>query len=165
LTDLTKHEKAFLDTLKIFEGLSTCHRHKIAALIFRGSDLLTVNYNGVRQGEEHCEDLMRSGRLSYAEHREWSKVNEVHAEINAIEKVKKLNVSLKGTSIMVSKTPCENCFREIVKNGISSIIAVGFWNNPDTVYEKSDGNTTADISEAALSFNINYKLLETDDAS
>jgi deoxycytidylate deaminase len=57
---------------------------------------------------------MESGQLSYECHHEWSKSNEVHAEINAIQFARNYGLTTNDATLYVTHSPCKDCAEQIV---------------------------------------------------
>jgi dCMP deaminase len=85
-----------------------------------------MGYNGVPSEKKHCIDYWKETRGdNYAEtsnflvdHHEWSLINELHAEMNAILQSE---VSLKGTSLYTLYSPCIQCAKCIVSAKIKNV--------------------------------------------
>jgi dCMP deaminase len=110
----TWHETWF-DVCEVFARRSTCWKKQTAAAIVSSDNrLISIGYNGVASGELHCCDL--SPDPNY--HREWSKANEIHAEMNAILHCK---YSLHGTTLYTILSPCIECAKAIYVSGINTV--------------------------------------------
>lgn len=51
----------------------------------------------------------------------------VHAEISAIESAKKNNINLKGSTLLITMSPCLGCAKEIIKTGIVELNYMYEW--------------------------------------
>lgn len=56
------------------------------------------------------------------EHSKWSSNYEIHAEINAINKLTINQIDVKDCVLFVNYHPCENCAKTIISSGISNIV-------------------------------------------
>ncbi|NQV42671.1 MAG: dCMP deaminase family protein [Candidatus Marinimicrobia bacterium] len=93
---------------------STCDRKFVGAVIVRDKMILSTGYNGSIRGLPHCEEVgheMDNGHC----------VRTVHAEANAIVQAARNGVSIDGSDIYVTASPCYNCFKLIANSGIKRI--------------------------------------------
>jgi dCMP deaminase len=125
----------------VYATNSTCSRHKVSA-IFTDSEfrIIATGWNGVKSGEVHCDEIFLNGSKIHPEsgmsHSEWSKLNEIHAEINAINQLIASNQTETVVNLFVTKSCCENCSQtiiEMINSGkLSSLKTVYFneeWSN------------------------------------
>lgn len=130
LTHFDRHTHYFMKLAILNSDLSTCARHHVGAVLAcKNNRHLASGRNGVERGHTHCEDLMREGVLSYEDHQEWSKENEIHAEINAIEFCKEYGLPTEGTTLYVTHCPCPECTDAIIKAGIAKVVYLEPWTN------------------------------------
>lgn len=110
----------FTQIASIVSTRSTCQKHRVGCVIVDNHhEVVSTGYNGVRSGKTHCVDIIfPCDNLS---HREWSKKNEVHAEVNAISVAKKNRQSLHGCTLYTTHAPCFDCSTVIAQNGISKV--------------------------------------------
>lgn len=120
-------DKYFLDLLPMIASRSTCIRHKFGAIVARDNHLLTTGYNGAVSCATHCTDIGSCWRneLKIESGTRHEICSAVHAEQNAIVQAAKLGVSLKGSTIYISETPCIICSKMIVNSGIRKVILSG----------------------------------------
>lgn len=132
---LSRHELAFIEMLKPIESLSTCGRHQVGAIVYKDTEIFSMGYNGVAPGATHCCDLLSSGKLSVKDHRVWSLENEIHAEINAIQRAEERGAP-QFVSLIVSKTPCPACVLKILGSPLlfGKVIIKERWTNPGIQY-------------------------------
>jgi dCMP deaminase len=120
-----KQHKMFGDILRTIEHNSTCAKHSVAALLVKDSRIISMGWNGVTSAEKHCKDVWNGEDLSQEPqrtmHREWSRDNEVHAEMNAIAFAAKEGISTTGADLYVSLPPCSTCTHLILTSGIHRV--------------------------------------------
>jgi dCMP deaminase len=93
---------------------ATCARKHVGAVIVRDKTILSTGYNGSIRGLEHCDEvgcIMEDGHC----------VATVHAEANAILQAAKNGVSIDGSEIYTTASPCWGCFKLIANVGIRTI--------------------------------------------
>ena len=93
---------------------ATCMRKHVGAVIVRDRTVLSTGYNGSVRGLPHCEDVgcvIEDGHC----------ITTVHAEANAILQAAKNGVSIEGSELYTTASPCWNCFKLIANAGIRVI--------------------------------------------
>ncbi len=75
-------DKAFMQCAVAVSELSTCIKYKVGCVLTADRRIVATGYNGSRCGEPHCCDV------NPADHREWSRKHELHAEQNAVIQLK-----------------------------------------------------------------------------
>lgn len=119
-----KDKKVFMKIAKLFATQSTCQKHQVGAVIVdRENKIVSIGYNGVASGVIHCEDreFTKPG-----EHHEWSNVNEIHAEVNAILQADRNR--LKGSTLYCTLGPCNDCCKIIIASGIETVVYMEEYN-------------------------------------
>ena len=99
---------------------ATCPRKHVGAVIVRDKTVRSTGYNGSIRGLEHCEDvgcMMEDGHC----------VATVHAEANAIIQAAKNGVSIEGSEIYTTASPCWGCFKLIANAGIRCVFYGEFY--------------------------------------
>lgn len=56
------------------------------------------------------------------DHSEWSRVNEIHAEMNALLFASKHGLSVNGATMYVTLSPCCECAKAIAQSGIKTLV-------------------------------------------
>lgn len=99
---------AFLISLR-----STCIRGKVGCLILRDKRIIATGYNG-NINHSPCHEAGCNIESSCQ--------NAMHAEANAIAFAAKAGVSLAGTTLWCTHSPCINCARLIIQAGIAEVV-------------------------------------------
>lgn len=76
-------------------------------------------------------------------HHEWSKQNEVHAEINAITKLAASAESAKGATAYVTLSPCRSCALALIQSGVKRVVF-------KDAYSKSSSSDLFTVSNTKL---------------
>ena len=102
---------------------STCAKVKVGSLIITKSHIPVF---GANQGisnciKEGCRRIKLYGNAS-KEHRLPSDCDAIHSEIDAICTAAKQGTRLQGSTIYVTRYPCEACARAIAAAGISCVV-------------------------------------------
>lgn len=139
---------------------SKCVSHQVGAIIVKDDRIISHGYNGSPAGQINCcelyspqvrPDMWINGHLTMvgrAEHHTFSSNNEIHAELNAILFAVKHGISIEGTTLYCTLTPCKDCAKSITQSGIKRI-----------VYDKAYDKNTDDWSDILTSAGINVEQL------
>jgi dCMP deaminase len=116
-------DKYFMNIANLVAERSTCNRAKIGAVIVKDRNIIATGYNGSPAGLPHCTDV---GCLVYISRNPGGEEEEncfrtIHAEINSIAQAAKHGVSIDGSDIYVTASPCIHCLKVIVNVGIKNI--------------------------------------------
>ena len=110
--------------------LSYCKRRQVGALIVKDKMIISDGYNGTPSGFENiCED-----------DEGYTKWYVLHAEANAIVQAAKNGVSINGSEIFVTASPCYNCFKLIANSGINRIYYDEFYRDDGIIKYASEAN-------------------------
>lgn len=94
----------------------TCDRKKVGAVISSSGRPNVVGYNGSAPGDPHCIDvgciIGPDGGCTRTQ----------HAEANAIAYAARHGISLMGSELHVTISPCLSCAKLIVSAGIKAVI-------------------------------------------
>jgi dCMP deaminase len=123
--------------------LSTCSRVQVGAVLVVEDRPLLSGYNGSPKGHEHCidiyqakfeefkdsnlyndetfEDFMKLPNIR-EEHGRFSRLHEIHAEINIISQAAYKGLATKGGKLYITHSPCNDCCKSILTAGIKEIV-------------------------------------------
>lgn len=108
-----KYVRAFMDMAERFGQTSESTRLKVGALLEKNGNVIALGTNGTRAGwfTNKCED--EQGNTS-------PQVR--HAEIAALDKLRRSSETSVGSTLFVSHACCLPCAVEIVEAGIEKVI-------------------------------------------
>ena len=89
---------------------------KVGACIVKDNKIISTGYNGMPSRSEHGIYPWTKGDTDPTKNKYFYVV---HAELNAILNSEK---SLKGSTLYVTKFPCNECAKAIIQSGISKVI-------------------------------------------
>ena len=89
---------------------------KVGACIVKDNKIISTGYNGMPSRSEHGIYPWTKGNTDPTKNKYFYVV---HAELNAILNSEK---SLKGSTLYVTKFPCNECAKAIIQSGISKVI-------------------------------------------
>lgn len=122
----------FMKTAFMLAENSQCVSHRVGAIIVKDSRIISIGYNGTPPGMMNCNELFDK-EFDRAEHNRWSSQNEIHAEMNALAFAAKHGLSVEGCDMYVTISPCNDCLKNLVMNGIENVY---YYKR----YDKSDMN-------------------------
>jgi len=106
----------------IARNRSTCANIKVGCVISKDNRIVSIGYNGVPSGFKHCSEIWDNSLEHFkSKHSEWSNINEIHAEMNAILFAAKNGINLNGTKLYTTYSPCVNCAKNIQAVGVTHV--------------------------------------------
>ena len=137
-------DEMYMELAHNMAKLSTCSRVNVGAiLVLEGRPVLS-GYNGSPSGHRHCKDIYLEKYQKYIEsvggktnftfedymrlpevredHGKFSRLHEVHAEINIISQAAYKGLSVKGGKLYITHSPCNDCCKSILTAGISEVL-------------------------------------------
>jgi dCMP deaminase len=116
-------DEYFLKIASVVAERSTCRRHHMGAIAVRDKHILTTGYNGAPAGAKDCLELgclrdeqgIPSGTRTEV-------CRAIHAEQNVIIQAGLHGVSLEGSTVYCTHTPCVLCAKMLVNARISRFV-------------------------------------------
>lgn len=129
-------DTTFMKICDIIKDRSVCVKYRTSAVVIKNTQIIGTGYNGtLTKMEECCERWenywhMNNIKIPYAEwiktvefrnlHSQWSALNEIHAEVNALNCVSKNDID-DTCAIYVYYSPCDQCAKQILSYGIKNL--------------------------------------------
>ena len=123
---------------------STCRRHHMGAIAVRDKHILATGYNGAPSGLKDCLELgcLRDEQgIPSGERTEICRG--IHAEQNVIIQGSLHGVSLEGSTIYCTHTPCVLCAKMLVNAKIKRFVSFGRYS--DNTFEELFRNAGIEI--------------------
>lgn len=123
-------DEYFLKIASVVAERSTCRRHHVGAVAVRDKHILATGYNGAPAGSIDCLTLgcLRDElKIPSGERHEICRA--VHAEQNVIIQAALHGISLEGSTIYATHTPCMLCAKMLVNARIKRYVSFGSYNN------------------------------------
>jgi dCMP deaminase len=116
----------FLKTAYLLGQESKCVSRQVGAVIAKDKRIVSTGYNGTPPGFTNCNEhfLNYDPAIHREAHHIWSKMYEVHAEMNAIAFAAKNDIGIEGAEIYTILQPCDDCLKNIIAAGIKKIYYV-----------------------------------------
>lgn len=108
-----KYLNAFMKMTEVFAETSEAERLKVAACLIKNGNPIAFGVNGTLPGwnTNVCEDEDGSTKADVV----------LHAEIQALNKLRKINESSVGATLLVTHACCLRCAHEVVDAGVSTV--------------------------------------------
>jgi dCMP deaminase len=127
---------------------STCLRHHMGAIAVRDKHILTTGYNGAPAGAKDCLELgcLRDEQgIPSGTRQEICRA--IHAEQNVIIQAGLHGVSLEGSTVYCTHTPCVLCAKMLVNARISRFVTFGKYNDDRFIEIFREAGIKVDIKE------------------
>lgn len=114
----------FKEIVQIVARQSTCKRLQVGCIVVKNNRIISMGYNGVASGNEHCNEFFKDEIVDSEEFKEKHAVfskNEIHAESNAIAFSAKEGQSTNGCDLYTTHAPCIDCAKLIVQSGVKNV--------------------------------------------
>ncbi len=139
-------DEYFLKIASVVAERSTCLRHHVGAVSVRDKHILTTGYNGAPAGLKDCLELgcLRNERnIMSGERHEVCRA--IHAEQNVIIQAALHGVSLEGSTIYCTHTPCILCAKMLINARIARFVSFGRYADDAFIGLFKDAGIAADI--------------------
>ena len=133
-------DEYFLKVASVVAERSTCRRHHIGAVAVKNKHILATGYNGAPSGFKDCLELgCLRDEMNISSGTRQEICRGIHAEQNVIIQATLHGVSLEGSTIYATHTPCVLCTKMLVNARIKRFVSFG----------KYDDNAFVDLFEEA----------------
>jgi len=139
-------DEYFLKIASVVAERSTCRRHHVGAVAVRNKHILATGYNGAPSGLKDCLELgcLRE-EMNIPSGTRHEICRGIHAEQNVVIQASLNGVSLEGSTIYATHSPCRLCAKMLVNAKIKRYVSYG----------KYDDNLFIDLfREAGIEFGI-----------
>jgi len=123
-------DEYFLKIASVVAERSTCRRHHVGAVAVRDKHILTTGYNGAPSGLKDCLELgCLRDEMNIPSGQRHEICRAIHAEQNVIIQAALHGVSLEGSTIYCTHTPCVLCAKMLVNAKIERFVSFGQYND------------------------------------
>ena len=123
-------DEYFLKIASVVAERSTCRRHHVGAVAVKDKHILSTGYNGAAAGSKDCLELgCLRNELNIPSGERHEICRGIHAEQNAIIQASLHGVSLEGSTIYCTHTPCILCAKMLVNARIKRFVTFGSYND------------------------------------
>jgi len=123
-------DEYFLKVASVVAERSTCRRHHIGAVAVKDKHILATGYNGAASGLKDCLELgCLRDELKIPSGTRQEICRGIHAEQNVIVQASLHGVSLEGSTIYCTHTPCVLCAKMLTNAKIKRFVSFGKYND------------------------------------
>jgi len=123
-------DEYFLKIASVVAERSTCRRHHVGAVAVRNKHMLATGYNGAAAGLKDCLELgCLRDEMNIPSGERHEICRGIHAEQNVIVQAGLHGVSLEGSTIYCTHTPCVLCAKILVNAKIARFVSFGKYND------------------------------------
>jgi len=146
----------FLKIASVVAERSTCRRHHVGAVAVRDKHILATGYNGAPSGLKDCLELgCLRDELNIPSGERHEICRGIHAEQNVIIQASLHGLSLEGSTIYATHTPCVLCAKMLVNAKIKRYVSFGKYNDNTFIDLFRQAGIELDIKKRPSS-RINY---------
>jgi dCMP deaminase len=127
---------------------STCRRHHMGAIAVRDKHILTTGYNGAPAGAKDCLELgCLRDELGIPSGTRQEICRAIHAEQNVIIQAGLHGVSLEGSTVYCTHTPCVLCAKMLVNARIARFVSFGKYADDEFIRLFKEAGIKVDMKE------------------
>jgi len=141
-------DEYFLKVASVVAERSTCRRHHVGAVAVRDKHILATGYNGAPSGFKDCLELgCLRDELGIPSGERQEICRGIHAEQNVIIQATLHGVSLEGSTIYATHTPCILCAKMLVNARIRRFVSFGKYSDNSFVDLFQEAGIEVDIKK------------------
>ncbi len=123
-------DEYFLKVASVVAERSTCRRHHVGAVAVKNKHILATGYNGAPSGLKDCLELgCLRDELNIPSGTRQEICRGIHAEQNVIIQASLHGVSLEGSTVYATHTPCVLCAKMLVNARLKRYVSFGKYND------------------------------------
>ncbi len=123
-------DEYFLKVASVVAERATCRRHHVGAVAVRDKHILSTGYNGAPSGLKDCLELgCLRDELGITSGTRHEICRGIHAEQNVIVQASLHGVSLEGSTVYATHTPCNLCAKMLANAKIKRYVSFGEYND------------------------------------
>lgn len=141
-------DEYFLKIASVVAERATCRRHHVGAVAVRDKHILATGYNGAPSGSRDCLELgCLRDELGIPSGERHEICRGIHAEQNVIIQASLHGVSLEGSTIYVTHTPCVLCAKMLVNARIKRYVSFGSYDDDSFIDLFREAGIEVDIKK------------------
>jgi len=141
-------DEYFLKIASVVAERSTCRRHHIGAVAVGDKHILATGYNGAPSGFKDCLELgCLRDELGIPSGTRQEICRGIHAEQNVIIQATLHGVSLEGSTIYATHTPCNQCAKMLVNAKIRRYVSFGRYDDNSFIELFREAGIEVDIKK------------------
>ncbi len=141
-------DEYFLKVASVVAERATCRRHHVGAVAARDKHILSTGYNGAPAGLKDCLELgCLRDELNIPSGTRHEICRGIHAEQNVIIQAALHGISLEGSTIYCTHTPCNLCAKMLVNAKIKRFVSFGRYDDDSFVELFREAGIGFDLKE------------------
>ncbi|HEX78627.1 MAG TPA: dCMP deaminase family protein [Dehalococcoidia bacterium] len=141
-------DEYFLKVAAVVAERSTCRRHHVGAVAVKDKHILATGYNGAPAGFRDCLELgCLRDELEIPSGERHEICRAIHAEQNVIIQAALHGISLEGSTIYATHTPCVLCAKMLTNAKIKRYVSFGKYNDEAFVQLFREAEIELDIKD------------------
>ena len=145
-------DEYFLKIASVVAERSTCRRRHVGAVAVRDKHILATGYNGAASGLKDCLELgCLRDELKIPSGTRHEICRGIHAEQNVIVQAGLHGVTLEGSTIYCTHTPCILCAKMLVNAKIKRFVSFGRYNDAEFITLFQEAGIKVDIKNRPTS--------------
>ena len=141
-------DEYFLKVASVVAERSTCRRHHVGAVAVKDKHILATGYNGAAAGLKDCLELgCLRDELGIPSGQRQEICRGIHAEQNVIIQAGLHGVSLDGSIIYCTHTPCVLCAKMLVNARIKRFVSFDRYSDDSFIELFKESGIEVDIEE------------------
>ena len=141
-------DKYFLKIASVVAERSTCRRHHVGAVAVKNKHILSTGYNGAAAGLKDCLELgCLRAEMNIPSGERHEICRGIHAEQNVIVQASLHGVSLEGSTIYCTHTPCVLCAKMLINAKIARFVSFARYNDNSFIDLFQEAGIKFDIQE------------------
>lgn len=139
-------DEYFLKIASVVAERSTCLRHHVGSVAVKDKHILSTGYNGAPSQLKDCLELgCLRDELNIPSGTRHEICRGIHAEQNVIIQAALHGVSLEGSTIYCTHSPCNLCAKMLVNARITRFVSYGKYNDNSFVDLFREANIKFDV--------------------
>jgi dCMP deaminase len=141
-------DEYFLKIASVVAERSTCRRHHVGAVAVKNKHILATGYNGAAAGLKDCLELgCLRDELGIPSGQRQEICRGIHAEQNVIIQAGLHGVSLEGSTIYCTHTPCVLCAKMLANARIERFVSFGRYSDNSFIELFREAGIEVDIKK------------------
>ncbi len=141
-------DEYFLKIASVIAERSTCRRHHVGAVAVKDKHILATGYNGAAAGLKDCLELgCLRDELGIPSGQRQEICRGIHAEQNVIIQAGLHGVSLEGSTIYCTHTPCVLCAKMLANARIKRFASFGRYSDNSFIELFKESGIEVDIKK------------------
>lgn len=115
-------DEFFIEVAFKLSKKSHCVSKQVGAVLVKDGRIISMGYNGSHPGHVNCCNVFNRKTIDFDKHHAWSRIFEVHAEMNCLAFAAKNGINVNGCTMYVTMSPCQDCLKTLFQAGIRRIV-------------------------------------------